>query len=480
MNYRRISSVLVPGVLCAFSLLAAAAPPGDIVKARQKFFGIENVDDNGNVKGDKVIFSWATNTTYVVSIQGRIVVLDSYINRPELPTTPIDKRRSPVLPQDFVDVRPEAIFLGHGHGDHADNAAFVAKWSGATIYASPETCDVMQQDVVRMFSDPNAVNGGARIIPDGNAVNCVGVVPRGSRPGEYDDKTGQSTARRIGALDPQVCILAFKFVHSGTAPVDTSFAHTALSNLGDPRYSGGTLSAPTPPAPRTYPAMFPALTSFTPPANVANAVPGQMNTTTTGFGSPAGNPAGAIDIVYQFVLRSGNKFAFFWANSAGPATEGITSAAANPIGRTDPDLVTLAEYTNPGTDPAKITLAKNIGAGLYALMDTLPQTDVLLGSIVSLGATNNQQRDIIKVTQHLKPKVYYPGHLTDVAEAGSALYHKINWRETATNMGFPQSQWPEFRLLVDPNDFFVPQVFDPNDKRWSKQDRSVPDLCRGK
>jgi L-ascorbate metabolism protein UlaG (beta-lactamase superfamily) len=467
MNYRRILPALLPGVLCAFSLAAAAAPPGDLVKARQKFFGVENVDESGNIKGDKVIFSWATNTTYVVSIQGRVILLDSYINRPELPTTPIDRRRSPVLPQDFVDVRPEAIFLGHGHGDHADNAAFIAKWTGVPIYSSPETCDVMQQDVTRMFNDPNAVNGGAKIVPDGKPVNCIGVVPRGSRPGEYDqgpnEGTKQSGARRINVLDPQVCILAFKFIHSGTAPVDPTFPHTPLANLGDPRYPGVTIGS------TVYPAMFPTGTSFTPPSNVANAVPGQMNTTTTGFGGSAG----PIEIVYQFVLRSGNKFAFFWANSSGPATEGIT-------GGIDPDLVTLAQYTNSATDPTKIALAKAIGQSLYDLMDTLPSTDVLLGSIVSLGATNNQQRDIIKVTQHLKPKVYYPGHLTDVAQAGSALYHKINWRETATNMGFPQSEWPEFRLQIDPNDFFVAQVFDPNDKRWSKSDRSVPDLCRGK
>jgi hypothetical protein len=101
-------------------------------------------------------------------------------------------------------------------------------------------------------------------------------------------------------------------------------------------------------------------------------------------------------------------------------------------------------------------------------MDQLPRTDVLLGSIVSLGAANNQQRDIIQYIQHLKPKVYYPGHLTDVAQPGSALYHKINWRQTAFNMGFPESEWPEFRLLVDPNDFLVPQVFDAGDSRWAK------------
>src|SRR5256885_1446607 len=220
MNRRRVMSAILPGVLSIFCLSAVAKDDrearhhGDgspaLIHARQKFFGIENVDDKGRVDKDKVIFSWATNTTYVVSVLGRVILLDSYINRPELPTALLDTRRTPILPQDFVDVRPEAIFLGHGHGDHADNAAFVAKWTGATIYASPETCDVMQLDVARMFNDPNAVNGSAKIVPDGKPVNCVGVVPRASRPGEYDEATNNATARRITALDPQVCILAFK------------------------------------------------------------------------------------------------------------------------------------------------------------------------------------------------------------------------------------------------------------------------------
>jgi len=45
--------------------------------------------------------------------------------------------------------------------------------------------------------------------------------------------------------------------------------------------------------------------------------------------------------------------------------------------------------------------------------------------------------------------------MTDVAQAGSAIYHKINWRETALAMGFAQSEWPEFRLQIDPNDFMA-------------------------
>ena len=466
------------GVLVAFAGVAFAHDRDDdndaaraaLVKARQKIFGVENVDEKGRVDKEKVIFSWATNTTYVASVLGRVVLLDSYLSRPELPTSPIDRRYNPLLPKDLAEAKPEAIFLGHGHGDHADNAAYVAKWSGATIYASAETCQIMQLDVQRMWNDPNAVNGGAKIIPDGNPVKCVEVVPAGSRPGQYDETTGRSKATRLSALDPQVCILAFKFIHSGTAPVDPHFTHTTLFDLADPRYAGRTIT--TPPPTVTYPAMFPTGTSFTPPtAPGSTPVPGQMNTTTTGFGSVTGIPGGAITILYQFVLRGDNHFSFVWLNSAGPATEGIG---------TDPGLVTLAQYNDPATPADKKALAAAIGQSLYDLMDRLPATDVLLGSIVSLGAANNQQRDIIKVTQHLKPKVYYPGHITDVAQKGSGINHKIAWRETALAMNLPQSEWPEFRLLIDPNDFLVPQVFDPKNERWDERGKSsrVPDACR--
>src|SRR4051794_27811746 len=53
--------------LCSSATWAAVDPA--VLKARQKFFGIDNVDTNtGAVKKDKVIASWATNTTYVTSI----------------------------------------------------------------------------------------------------------------------------------------------------------------------------------------------------------------------------------------------------------------------------------------------------------------------------------------------------------------------------------------------------------------------------
>src|SRR5262245_61380564 len=238
MHRTRIASAILSGTLGMFCLSAVATDRHDrddrddrdfkhhghadsaLIAARQTLFGIENVDSKGRVRKGKVILSWASNTTYVASVLGRVILLDSYINRPELPTTPIDRRRTPILPQDFIAARPEAIFLGHGHGDHADNAAYVAKWTNATIYASAETCVAMQADVDRMWNDPNAVNGGVKIIPNNQPVDCVAVVPAGSRPGNYDETLDRSRAARLRQLDPQACILAFKFIHSGTAPVD--------------------------------------------------------------------------------------------------------------------------------------------------------------------------------------------------------------------------------------------------------------------
>ena len=94
MKGRKLVSLAVSAALSAFALGTVAHDRDDdegfkpadpaLVKARQKFFGVENVDERGRVKKDKVILSWLTNTTYMVSLKGRVFMLDSYISRPEL------------------------------------------------------------------------------------------------------------------------------------------------------------------------------------------------------------------------------------------------------------------------------------------------------------------------------------------------------------------------------------------------------------
>lgn len=385
------------------------------IAARSRFFGAENVDQrDGDVRRDRVIFSWTTNASLAVSLKGRIILLDTYINRPELPPPAgaADLRRSPINVQEFIDLRPEAIFLGHGHFDHADNAAFIAKIANIPIYSSPETCDAMQVDVQRMFNDPNVVNGGVKIIPDNKPVNCIPIVSRGSVPG--------TEVVHLSQLEPLACIVAFKHIHSGTAPTDPNFPFIPINNDSDPR----------------EPSLYPTQTSLIPP-RTGTPVPGQENLqTSVGTGGP-------ISMFYQFILRDDNHFSFVWHNTTGPLKEGIGS---------DPGLPSPA-----------------VGAHLFQIMDSLPQTDVEIGSIVSLGLTTNGVRDPILYQQHIKPLVYIPIHVTDATPISSSLRFKIAYQKAvvAANVAVR----PEIRWMVDPDDFVRPMVYDPSDERWENQDK---------
>jgi hypothetical protein len=417
MNVKGIVAALVAAGLCSLSA-AADASTASLIKARQKFFGIENVDANtGALPKNQVIFSWVSNTSFLVSIQGRVVMLDSYVTRLE-----VTAGRTPFTIQDLVDVQPEAILLGHGHFDHADNAAYIAKWSGATIYASPETCDAMQADVTKMFNDPNAVNGGVKIVPDNKPVNCVNVVSRGSTPG--------AEVTHLTFLEPLACVIGFKHMHSNAVPPDSAYPPAVFNVTVDPR----------------DPQMYPKGTSLTPPSNPANAVPGQISTQTTG----SGGVGGPIAMFYDFVLRGGYNFTFAWHNSTGPLKEGIA-----------PD-------GNWGSA---------IGQNVFNLLASLPATDVEFGSASSANTANNGHRDLVMYQQYLRPQVYYPGHMTTgtngVGESSTQELFYM-YRAAQTNMATVQTIYkPEVHWLVDPVDYIRPIIFNPGSPRWSNPSKAA-------
>lgn len=428
---------------CLWSGAVSAQAPGsgyqDMIAARSKFFGAENVDQySGAVRRDRVIISWLTNASLAASIAGRVVLLDTYINRLEVPPPAgqVDLRRTPINVADLVNLHPEAIFLGHGHGDHADNAAYIAKLDNIPIYTSPETCAVMQADVQRMATDPNTANGGVKIIPDAKPVKCIPVVGRGSVPG--------SEVNTINGLGPEFGVIVFKHIHSGSVPTDTTFNAVPVQNVGDPReadlYPPGLCVAPFKPN---------GLQGCLGVGAAQTPQPGQENLTTTGFGSIPNNPGGAISLFYQFVLCRDNNFTFVWHNTTGPLLEGAGS---------DPGLPSPA-----------------VGAHLFQIMDGLPPTDVELGSIVSLGLTTNGVRDPILYQQHIRPQIYVPLHMTDVAAVSSSLEFKKAYTQTMANSLATHVEGvnfqPELHWMVDPDDYLRPMVFDPTDARWRNSDK---------
>ncbi|MEU8896145.1 MBL fold metallo-hydrolase [Nocardia sp. NPDC048505] len=132
------------GVLLAAGQLRAAAEPGDprTVAARQRFFGAQNIDETtGAVHADRVVLSWVGCATYAMAFAGSVVLLDAWA--PRLTSAGY----TPVTAQELADLRPEAIFIGHGHFDHAADAGRIAQACGAVVYGTAEHCAAIRAQV---------------------------------------------------------------------------------------------------------------------------------------------------------------------------------------------------------------------------------------------------------------------------------------------------------------------------------------------
>lgn len=338
MNIPRIAS-------CAALLLAASIPLtvraqanddlAALVAARSHFFGIDNVDQRtGAVDKEKVIISWFSVSSYAMAARGHVVLLDSYIYRvADVPGY------VPTTVQELVDLKPEAIFIGHGHGDHADNAAYIAGKTGAHIFGAAEHCDAMAGDAERIFGT-------------GASVNCTSLVSAGSAPG--------AEVRNLGFLLPDVCITSFKHLHSGRG-----------SGQPDPDY---------PPNP-----INPVRDQDRANELYPNMGPPTLNTRTV---SGAG---GSVSMFYQFTV--GN-FSLIWHDTNGPIkdveTQLIPLLASLPKADVEiGSLVSTGESVNGVRDIAfYIQLIKpkifygghsdnfNIGASPYYHQALLRQFDI--------------------------------------------------------------------------------------------------------
>jgi len=116
--------------------VASAEPNANpTIAARQRFFGAEHVDPRtGGVDPDKVILSWFGVTSFAMAIAGDVFLLDAWVPRGEF------SNRVPTSPTELAALAPSHIFIGHGHFDHAADAAEIASLSGATIVGTEEHC----------------------------------------------------------------------------------------------------------------------------------------------------------------------------------------------------------------------------------------------------------------------------------------------------------------------------------------------------
>jgi hypothetical protein len=82
-------------------------------------------------------------------------------------------------------------------------------------------------------------------------------------------------------------------------------------------------------------------------------------------------------------------------------------------------------------------------------------------------------RDPIENSALLKPKIWVPIHQTNAALPTSSLRFKVAYLaqlDIMSSKGFlTPDQRPEYRWMVDPDDYLKPMVYDPKDVRWKKR-----------
>ncbi|MGY2062640.1 MBL fold metallo-hydrolase, partial [Nocardia gipuzkoensis] len=139
------------------------------------------------VRADRVVVSWFGCASFAVAIGGSVILLDAWVPRG------LTSGYVPTTPTEVAALRPAAIFIGHGHFDHAADAAPIARASGAVVYGTADHCA--------------AIRGRA----DGDELRCVELGSADSAPGDRYD-------REVAA---GLTVTAVRHLHSARTARDT-------------------------------------------------------------------------------------------------------------------------------------------------------------------------------------------------------------------------------------------------------------------
>lgn len=201
MRLSRVTAASLAVSLAASGLTAAAVAATQrsagldtrAIALREKLFGTANVDHRtGAVRRGVVILSWTSVMTYAAAIDGHVVLLDAWVARGE------HSGYVPTSAAELAAIKPEFVFIGHSHFDHAADAAQIALESGARVVGTPEHCDQIRSQALSEWGSDN--------------VKCVSAAPRGA---PFAATTKVKLWKGIG-------VTTVKVVHSGAQAPDPS------------------------------------------------------------------------------------------------------------------------------------------------------------------------------------------------------------------------------------------------------------------
>lgn len=129
-----------------FAPLPAAAvldPAPEVIAARERLLG-PGATDPAEVK-----VWWYGVASFIASAGGHLFLFDAW----EIVGLHADY--APIGREDLAALKPEAIFVGHGHFDHAADLGYVAGRTGALVVAGAATCENARAQAARDGNENN-------------------------------------------------------------------------------------------------------------------------------------------------------------------------------------------------------------------------------------------------------------------------------------------------------------------------------------
>lgn len=113
----------------------------ETVAARRRFFGDAVDPETGAVRENRVAAAWFGCAGFAIAMGGTVFLLDAWVPRG------MTSGYVPTTPTELAALRPAAIFIGHGHFDHAADAGPIAQASGATVHGTTVHCATIRKQV---------------------------------------------------------------------------------------------------------------------------------------------------------------------------------------------------------------------------------------------------------------------------------------------------------------------------------------------
>lgn len=242
--------------------LPPATVTPEVQAARDRLLG-PGATDPGQVR-----IWWYGVSSFIVSAGGHLFLFDAW------EIVGVHENYAPIGRDDLVALKPEVMFFGHGHFDHAADAGYIASRTGAAVIGGSNVCLMARQ----------------KAAADGLAFPCLLL-------GNKNDRAaGSLLSVKVWQDLPALTIL--KHIHSAADPADLAAGGTPLLYV---------------PEVVTY------LTHLnTDPTEIANFLLSLQDD--GGVGEPTGG-------TWAYHLRVGD-FSLLWHDSSGPISGDDDAAAA--------------------------------------------------------------------------------------------------------------------------------------------------------